>query len=153
GKPFKVVGYLSDITRQRETALLNAAFRGALEQLDANVMVVDNNRQIIFVNPAARRLMAALQEHLRRDLPAFDASRLMGMSLDELTRTPAALPADLEALSGIATREEVIGGRTMKSIVSPMKDENGRRLGTVVEWFDRSQEVADLAEQAQVRQL
>ena len=90
GKPFKVVGYLSDITRQRETALLNAAFRGALEQLDANVMVADNDRRIIFVNPAARRLMTGLQDCFRRELPGFDASHLMGMSLDGLTRNPAA---------------------------------------------------------------
>jgi methyl-accepting chemotaxis protein len=153
GKPFKVVAYLSDITRQRETALLNAAFRGALDQLDANVMVADNERRIIYANPAARRLMAGLQEHFRKDLPGFDASQLMGMSLDGLTRNPAALAAELADLSGIATREEVIGGRTMKSIVSPMKDENGRRLGTVVEWFDRTQEVEELARQEQVREL
>jgi methyl-accepting chemotaxis protein len=153
GKPFKVVGYLSDITRQRETALLNAAFRGALEQLDANVMVADNERRIIFVNPAARRLMSRLQDDLRKDLPNFDATQLMGMSLDALTRNPAALAAELADLTGITARQEVIGGRTMKSIVSPMKDENGRRLGTVVEWFDRTQEVADQAQQAQVREL
>ena len=39
GKPFKVVAYLNDITKQRQEALLNAAFRGALDRLDANVMV------------------------------------------------------------------------------------------------------------------
>jgi methyl-accepting chemotaxis protein len=151
GKPYKVVGYLTDITRARETALLNAAFRSALDQLDANVMVADNERRIIFVNPAAKRLMSGLQEPFRKDLPAFDAAQLLGSSLDSLTRNPAALANDLQDLSGISTRQEVIGGRTIKSIVSPMKDENGRRLGTVVEWFDRSQEVADLAQQAQVR--
>jgi methyl-accepting chemotaxis protein len=153
GKPFKVVGYLSDITRQRETAMLNAAFRGALDQLDANVMVADNDRRIIYANPAAKRLMANVQEHFRKDLPSFDASQLLGMSLDGLTRNPAALAADLESLTGIATRQEVIGGRTMKCVVSPMKDQNGRRLGTVVEWYDRTQEVEDLARQAQVREL
>ncbi len=153
GKPFKVVGYLSDITRGRETALLNAAFRSALDQLDANVMVTDNDRRIIFINPAAKRLMSGLQDAFRKDLPGFDASQLMGASLDCLTRNPAALASDLQELSGMSTRQEVIGGRTLKCIVSPMKDENGRRLGTVVEWFDRSQEVADLAQQAHVRSL
>ena len=32
GKPFKVVAYLNDVTRERQEALLNAAFRGALDQ-------------------------------------------------------------------------------------------------------------------------
>ena len=59
GKPFKVVAYLNDITRQRQEALLNAAFRGALDRLDANVMCADNDMKIIFVNPAAARMLAS----------------------------------------------------------------------------------------------
>ncbi len=34
----------------------------------------------------------------------------------------------------------------MKTIMSPMKDDTGRRLGTVLEWFDRTQEVATESE-------
>ena len=56
--PSKVVAYLSDITAQRQEAMLNAAFRGALNQLDANVMVADNELKIIFVNPAAAQMLA-----------------------------------------------------------------------------------------------
>ena len=59
GKPFKVVAYLSDITKQRHEALLNAAFRGALDQLDANVMAVDTKLKIIYVNPAAGQMLGA----------------------------------------------------------------------------------------------
>ncbi|HEX5161577.1 MAG TPA: methyl-accepting chemotaxis protein [Steroidobacteraceae bacterium] len=146
GKPSKVVAYLSDITKQREEAILNAAFRGALNQLDANVMVADNSLRIVFVNPAAAAMLARAQESFRRDLPAFDAGALQGASLESMTRDPAALRGEIERLTSLATREEVIGGRTMKAIMSPMKDENGRRLGTVLEWFDRTQEVATESE-------
>jgi methyl-accepting chemotaxis protein len=52
----------------------------------------------------------------------------------------------IEKLTDIATRQEVIGGRTMKTFMSPMKDDTGRRLGTVLEWFDRTQEVATESE-------
>ncbi len=62
GKPFKVVAYLNDVTKQRQEAVLNAAFRGALDRLDANVMVADNDLKIIFVNPAAARMLARAQE-------------------------------------------------------------------------------------------
>src|SRR4030095_11736869 len=41
---------------------------------------------------------------------------------------------------------EVIGGRTMRTIMRAMKDDTGRRLGTVLEWFDRTQEVATESE-------
>jgi len=146
GKPFKIVAYLVDITRQRQEALLNAAFRGALNQLDANVMVADNDLKIIFVNPAASQMLSRAQENFRRDLPGFDASSLLGSGLDGLTLQPAALRAEVEHLTDAVAREEKIGGRTMKTIISPMKDETGRRLGTVIEWFDRTQEVATESE-------
>jgi methyl-accepting chemotaxis protein len=146
GKPFKVVAYLNDVTRERQEALLNAAFRGALNQLDANVMVADNDRKIIFVNPAAAQMLARAQESFRRDLPAFDAANLLGSSVDSMTRDPAVMRSDIERLTDPATRQEIIGGRTMKTIMSPMKDDTGRRLGTVLQWFDRTQEVATESE-------
>jgi len=146
GKPFKVVAYLSDITRQRQEALLNAAFRGALDRLDANVMCADNDMKIIFVNPAATRMLARAQESFRADLPGFDAGKIMGANLESMTREPAVLRGLIERLTDIVNRQEVIGGRTMKTIMSPMKDDTGRRLGTVLEWFDRTQEVATESE-------
>ena len=146
GKPFKVVAYLNDVTRQRQEALLNAAFRGALNQLDANVMVADNDLKIIFVNPAAERMLARAQDSLRKDLPGFDAAKVLGTSLESMTREPGVMRRAVEQLTDIATRQEIIGGRSMKTIMSPMKDDTGRRLGTVLEWFDRTQEVATESE-------
>jgi len=146
GKPFKVVAYLNDVTKQRQEALLNAAFRGALDRLDANVMVADNDLRIIFVNPAASRMLTRAQEAFRKELPGFDAAKLLGSSLDSMTKEPAALRGAIERLTDIQTRQEVIGGRTMKNFMSPMKDDTGRRLGTVIEWFDRTQEVATESE-------
>ena len=146
GKPAKVVAYLTDITTQRQEEIMNAAFRGALNQLDANVMVADNELKIIFVNPAAAQMLARAEDAFRRDLPGFNASAIQGASLESMTRDPAALRGEIERLTNVATRQEVIGGRTMKTIMSPMKDENGRRLGTVLEWFDRTQEVATESE-------
>ena len=85
-------------------------------------------------------------EAFRKDLPGFDAGKLLGTSLDAMTREPAVLRGVIDKLTDIATRQEVIGGRTMKTFMSPMKDDTGRRLGTVLEWFDRTQEVATESE-------
>jgi methyl-accepting chemotaxis protein len=150
GKPFKVVAYLNDVTKQRHEALLNAAFRGALDRLDANVMVADNDLKVIFINPAATQMLSRAQPSFRKDLPDFEAARMLGASLETMTREPGVLRGMIEKLTDIETRQEVIGGRTMKAIMSPMKDETGRRLGTVLEWFDRTQEVATETELHQV---
>ena len=146
GKPFKVVAYLNDVTQARQEAILNAAFRGALNRLDANVMCADNDLKVIFVNPAAARMLERAQDSFRKDLPGFDAAKVLGASLESMTREPGVLRGAIESLTDIVTRQEVIGGRTMKTIMSPMKDDTGRRLGTVLEWFDRTQEVATESE-------
>ena len=95
-------------------------------------------------------MLTRAQDAFRKDLPHFDAARLLGASLDSMTREPSALRGEIERLTDTATRQEVIGGRTMKTIMSPMKDDTGRRLGTVLEWFDRTQEVATESELQEV---
>ena len=91
-------------------------------------------------------MLTRAQDAFRKELPGFDAGKLLGASLESMTREPAVLRGVIERLTDIATRQEVIGGRTMKTIMSPMKDDTGRRLGTVIEWFDRTQEVATESE-------
>jgi methyl-accepting chemotaxis protein len=142
GKPFKVVCYLTDVTDERKAAVMNAAFRGALDNLDANVMVADNDMSIVYVNTSAKRMLQSAQAELRRDLPSFDAARLAGEKIDVMTRDASRLREQMLGLNGTSLREEVIGGRVLKSIMSPMTDADGRRLGTVLELFDRTQEVA-----------
>ncbi len=57
-------------------------------------------------------------------------------------RTPARSAACSTDLTTTHAAETKIGGRTIRQVANPMKDEGGRRLGTVIEWFDRTQEVA-----------
>ena len=141
GKPFKVVEYATDITRQRREAQLNAAFKGALDTIGSNVMVASNEGEIIYLNDTAQALMTSVQADFRKDLPAFDASRLVGTKIDVFHRNPGHQQRMLAALTDTFTTQAVIGGRTMRLSANPMKDDTGRRLGTVMEWTDRTQEV------------
>jgi methyl-accepting chemotaxis protein len=142
GKPFKVVKYVVDVTQTRKEAVMNAAFRGALDKLDANVTVANSDNEIIFVSPAAKQTLGRAQADLRKELSGFDAERLQGARVDVLSKEPATLRSQIDNLKGTLAREEVIGGRIMKSVLNPMTDAGGARLGTVIEWFDRTQEVA-----------
>ena len=66
-------------------------------------------------------MLGRAQDSFRRDLPGFDAGKLMGASLETMTREPSVLRGVIERLTDIVTRQEVIGGRTMKAIMSPMR--------------------------------
>jgi methyl-accepting chemotaxis protein len=142
GKPYKVVKFASDVTRQQHEARMNAAFKGALENVTAKVMVADADLNIIYLNESARQVMADGQADFRRELPGFDASRLVGASIDVFHKNPAHQRRMLAALDKTLSSQFSIGGRTMKIIANPMLGEGGERLGTVVEWIDRTQELA-----------
>jgi methyl-accepting chemotaxis protein len=146
GKPFKVVKYATDVTQQRNAEQLNAAFKGALEKLSANVLVADNEFKVIYANEAVRTALQTAESDLRRDLPNFEARKLVGMSVDQLYKDPQHQRTLLTGLTSTHTMESSIGGHMMKIVSNPMKDDGGRRLGTVFEWFDRTQEMATESE-------
>ncbi|HYB65218.1 MAG TPA: methyl-accepting chemotaxis protein [Steroidobacteraceae bacterium] len=140
-KPFKVVEYSTDITGQVRQSELNAAFKGALDNLSANVMVADTDLNIIYLNDAMRGMMRGAQDDFRRDLPSFEASRLLGASIDSFHRNPAHQRNLLAGLDKAFTSQISIGGRTLRISANPMVDAGGRRLGTVLEWADRTAEL------------
>jgi methyl-accepting chemotaxis protein len=150
GKPFKVVEYSTDITGQVRQSALNAAFKGALDNLSSNVMVVDTDLSIIYVNNAMRAMMSGAQADFRRDLPSFDASRLLGASLDSFHRNPAHQRNLLAGLDRTFASQITIGGRILHISVNPMVDADGKRLGSVLEWADRT---AELGTEADIKAL
>ncbi len=142
GRPFKVVKYATDISAQRREAEMNAAFRGALDNLLSNVMVADVDLNIIYMNSTVKEMLGNAQADIRKDLPHFDVGRLMGANIDTFHKNPAHQRGMLAALNKTATSQFVLGGRTLRVIANPMIDAGGKRLGTVVEWADRTAELA-----------
>jgi len=150
GKPFKVVKYATDITAAKRQNQLNAAFKGALDNLGSNVMVADTNLNIIYMNNTVREMMTTAQPDIRKDLPNFDVARLMGANIDAFHKNPAHQRSMLGVLNKTFTAQLKLGGRTLRIIANPMLDASGTRLGTVVEWSDRT---VELAVEAEIKEL
>jgi methyl-accepting chemotaxis protein len=150
GRPYKVVKYAADITAQHERDRVAASFRSALENVTSNVMVADNDLNIVFINRAAGELMSRNEAEFRKDLPQFSAAKLIGANIDAFHRNPAHQRHLLGALSKTFRSQMQIGGRAMTITANPMLDEGGRRVGTVVEWADRTQELATESEIEQI---
>jgi methyl-accepting chemotaxis protein len=142
GRPFKVVKYATDITEQRRQNEMNAAFKSALDNLQSNVMVADVDLNVIYMNHAVREMLANAQSDIRKEVPNFDVNRLMGANIDSFHKNPAHQRSMLATLSKPLVVQLNMGGRTMRLIVNPMVDPSGKRMGTVVEWADRTQELA-----------
>jgi methyl-accepting chemotaxis protein len=121
---------------EKEHALANenARTRTALDRVSVGVMVTDAEGHISYANDAVLALLRAQSNEIRKNLSQFDAENLLGSSFEALHR----------ALSGSAAESSDIklGATVLRIIVNAVLDEGGRRLGTVVQWIDRTQEAA-----------
>ena len=158
GKPYKVVKLATDITEQRRDAVAADRLRQALERTEANIMVSDENNDIVFANHAVLGMLAEAESDLRKDLPSFSAKAVVGRSIDQFHRNPAHQREMLAALKDRHNARLSIGGRRLELVVNPILDKAGARIGTVVEWADRTaahaareKELALAAENLRVR--
>jgi len=130
------------IESERQVAAENARVRSALDNVSSNLMLTDAERTIIYMNKSAYKLFHESREEIRQVLPGFDPEKLVGTSIDTFHRNPAHQQKLLEALKDTHQAEIQVGDLTMEIIVNPVIDEQGKRLGTAVEWSDRTEEIA-----------
>jgi methyl-accepting chemotaxis protein len=130
------------LEQERKVAAENERIRVALDNVSSNVMLANPEREIIYMNKNVQKLFSEAESDIRRDLPNFNASKLLGTNIDTFHKNPSHQIRLLENLSSTYTSQLEVGGRTMRIIANPVIDREGNRLGTAVEWTDRTQEVA-----------
>ncbi|WP_020565711.1 methyl-accepting chemotaxis protein [Methylosarcina fibrata] len=112
----------------------------ALETVTSCVMIADKDRKIIYMNPAVTQMMRNAEADLRKVFPGFDTDRLIGSSMDQFHKNPMHQQRILSELSSIHKAQINVGGRAFSLTASPIIDAQGQRLGSVVEWVDRTTE-------------
>jgi methyl-accepting chemotaxis protein len=115
--------------------------RQALNSASASIVLADENLRIIAINPSATRLFQNLEADFRKELPNFQADKVMGSDISVFHRNPAHERQVVIDLKQPMTAEVRIGGRALRVVTTPVLDADGRRAGTTVEYFDRTPEV------------
>ncbi len=131
----------ADLAEIKETAENSERIKQALDQVTGNVMMADTDLNIIYMNEAAVALFNRNEADFKKDLPNFNATALIGTNIDDFHKDPSHQRGLLAKLTETYTAELLIGGRSMVVIASPVMD-GEIRLGTVVEWIDKTQEVS-----------
>lgn len=119
----------------------NAQLRQALEYASANVMVADQNNNIVFVNQSASELFNSSENEIRKEMPDFTAADIVGRNVDIFHRNPAHQNQILNSLTGNHNSNIIFGNYTFSIVINPILGEQGDRLGTIVEWFDKTEEI------------
>jgi methyl-accepting chemotaxis protein len=139
----------SDITEQvrieKQVALgkiLQQRIIGALDSTSSNVMVADNERTILYMNKSVESMLREAEKDIREVLPHFAVDKIVNSNMDIFHKNPAHQSRLLENLTTTYVSNITVGKRNFRLIANPIHGEDGARLGSVVEWQDRTKEVA-----------
>lgn len=146
GRVYKVVKFATDITAKKHEEVENrkaANQASALQICQANVMMADNDLNIVYLNDSLVEMLKANEADLKAELKEFSVDKLVGTNVDVFHKSPAHQRKLLGSLSDPYKTNIKVGDMTFGLIATPWKDTSGNRLGTVVEWYDKTAELAE----------
>ncbi len=127
---------------QARIATETGRIKQALDGVSSAVLMFDANLEIIYHNPAAHALFRQGESDIRRALPNFSCDGLLGKGVDYLYVNASQESLVFRNLSQPQVSDKELGGRKYRITVGPVNDSKGKRIGTVAEWQDRTNEVA-----------
>lgn len=140
--------------RELRQAAENQRIRNALDKCTTNVMIADDQNEIVYMNESQLVMLQGNEAELRKSLPHFDTRSLLGKNIDMFHKNPAHQRNMLASLSSTYRTEIRVGQLVFSLIANPIVDNGGKRIGTVVEWKDRTaeaiaeSEIADMVQKA-----
>ncbi|WP_156491920.1 PAS domain-containing protein, partial [Oleiphilus sp. HI0123] len=135
---------------EAQLAADNTRIKLALDVCSTNVMMADAEFNIIYMNESVQEMMKTAESDLKAELSRFDADNLIGNNIDIFHKNPAHQRSMLEKLTSTYQTNITVGPRTFNLIATPIFAENKERIGTVVEWNDRTEA---LAQETKAKQL
>lgn len=131
-------------------AVVNARVKQALDVCSTNVLIADQQGVINYGNPALTHMFELAQADMRSQIPGFDARQVIGSRLDSLLSVGGQEDILHQSDTGRAAQLQ-IGKRIFAIRLTPIDTAQGR-IGHVMEWQDRSAEIAVEQEVAKVVQ-
>ena len=131
-------------TRLRQAATVaaeNVRIRLSLDEVSSAVMIADTQGIIRYMNKSVTTLLRRIEPDLRTLVPGFDASRTLGANFDTFHRNPSHQRGLVDGLRQPHHVHIKAGAHTIRLIATPISDGHGQRVGTIVEWVDRTAEV------------
>ena len=125
-----------------EALILNRA----LDNATTNILITSSDYKIIYLNKAAQRLFKTEENNIRQELPHFYVNHLIGSDIDIFHKYPSHQRHLLSQLKKSHYATITVGGLTLDHIITPVINANQEPLGFIIEFNNRSTEVALAAE-------
>ena len=130
------------IRASRDAELANNRIKTALDVVRSNVMLSDDQYNIIYMNDSLHQMLRESEAELRKVLPGFDSSKIIGANIDVFHKNPAHQRGLLDKLTGTYETRITVGSQKFKLVATAVMGKDGKRAGTVVEWRNETVERA-----------
>jgi len=143
------IGQLMGAMQQMNAALAEAdtaasaalRIKSALDCTAVNIMLANSEGIVVYANRPVLDTLRQATPQLRQVMPHFDADRIVGSNFDLFHRDPQRIRVLLQSLKECYRTEVKVSGLTFRLTATPLFDPNGKHLGTVLEWLNRTDEV------------
>ncbi|MFK5969255.1 MAG: methyl-accepting chemotaxis protein [Candidatus Marithrix sp.] len=115
----------------------------ALDRATTNILITDSNYNIIYLNQAAQYLFTKYESIIRQQIPNFDAKKILGSNFTFYHRDDyESKRQTLENIKDSHRTRITIGSMTLDHIITLVTNDNNEHLGIIIEFNDRTIEVA-----------
>ena len=125
----------------QEAANESSSIKTALDRASTNVLMANMDDNITYMNDAVQKMFVDIEPQLQETIPGFDANMLMGSNIEEFFDNIGHQQTLLKDLKDTYTSTVTVSGLTLQLTATPVFAEDGERLGTVVEWNNRTTEI------------
>lgn len=113
----------------------------ALQNSATNIMVIDNDNKIDYLNDALQKLLFTLKQDIQKHIPNFNADNLVNVDVDIFKALPGFNGEKLKNLSGSYETCLKIGQHRLDLIATPVISDTAQRMGLVFVWEDRTKDM------------
>lgn len=143
GHYIKVIKYASNITEQKIEAFENFRVKTALDYSTANMMLADNDMQIVYISNTLLALLRKNENAIKREVPQFNVDTLIGTNASIFHKNPDHQKGIVGKLTNVHEGKIRVAGIDFNLYLTPLRDKNGNRIGTSIEWSDITQKLKD----------
>lgn len=130
----------------KEEAVQGLRAKSGIQGANTNIMIADQDYNIVFMNDSQVEMLRKAESDIKEALPHFDLNNLIGKNIDIFHKNPEAQRGMLDRLKTTYNTQITVGPRTFALSANPALSSNGQRIGTIVEWEDRTAELAVASE-------
>ncbi|AZZ95396.1 methyl-accepting chemotaxis protein [Hahella sp. KA22] len=127
--------------RDRKQLIVTSRLKQAVDTTSTAIMVADEKFNIVYMNPAVRKVLKDAESEIKKRLPQFDADKLDGQCIDFFHQNPS---HQRNLLTGLRRPHEAklqLGDAYFDLTAGTIRGENDEVIGFVVEWRDVTNQV------------